>query len=311
MPVDGRVRDGRVDRAFLDEHASFVDGDVRHTASLVEIGEDRCFALMHLPPRPRGPGFVVSHSIGLEFITLRRIERALSGALATAGHPVLALHRRGYGDSTGDEADATLARQVEDLRAGAAHLLGHTGVGGFGFVGAGFGGLVAGMAARRGADALVLVNPALRGALHFRRLFKELHLARMASSDSRLARSGEDIARELEREGASDILGFPVYRDLVDEASAVDLTADMGGFAGRALVMWASKRASTPSSVEAFRTSVERAGGRCDVEVVPEPAGTRVGEPSWGNVTDPNIRHDRQVPLENDLAAITRRWSAE
>jgi pimeloyl-ACP methyl ester carboxylesterase len=300
----------RIDRAFLAEHREFRDGEVREVAGFVPLGGERCYALFHLPPQPRGPGFVVAHSTGLEFITMRRVERAVARALAAAGHPVLFIHRRGFGDSTGSEAEATLDRQVEDLDRAGELLSRAAGTTGLGLVGVGFGGLVAGETARRGAQALVLVNPVLRGAAHFRRLLKDLQLVRMSSSDSRLARSGDDILEELRRTGVTDILGFPVYRHLYEAASAADLVADVGRFEGRALVVWATKRTSPPPDVEGFRQRVIAAGGTCEVRVVQEPAGTQLGTPSWGNVTDPTVRIDRHVPMEREIADLVRGWAS-
>ena len=55
------------------------------------------------------------HSFGLEVLTLRRAERGVSRALAAAGHPVLFVHRRGFGGGERAGDPALGAPEREDL----------------------------------------------------------------------------------------------------------------------------------------------------------------------------------------------------
>jgi len=107
-----------VDRTLLAEHASFVRDGVRERALHLGSGDERLFAILTEPQTAPASdlGFVVAHSFGLEVLTLRRAERAIARALAAGGVPSLFVHRRGFGDSTGDPLAVTVDGQLDDLR---------------------------------------------------------------------------------------------------------------------------------------------------------------------------------------------------
>lgn len=297
----------QLDRAFLSAHDSSVSNGVAERVFHVDSGTDRCFALLYRPAEPRDQGFVVCHSYGLEFLTLRRTERAIAHALAGLGYPVLGFHARGYGDSTGDLAAQTLDCHLEDVARAADHLRDECGTRRIGYIGARFGGLVAGLAARAGAERLVLVNPALGGAAYFRQMIREASVVGIAAGDGGTGRDGGPMAA-LRREGVADVLGYAVHRHLLDAASQVDLTADVGAFGGSALVFCVSRRATVPRDVEAFRARVEAAGGTCRVEALKEPARAPFGGPAFVSTADPTVRVDAQEPVVSDIASITTEW---
>src|SRR5919106_4775918 len=128
-----------VDRDLLRRHTSFDDDGIEEQAFHLDVEGGRCFALMYRPPEPSDTGFVVCHSYGLEFLTLRRTERAVARALAGLGHPVVAVHCRGFGDSSGSLADTTLDSIHTDLRVAADYLSELTGTQRIGLIGAKFG----------------------------------------------------------------------------------------------------------------------------------------------------------------------------
>src|SRR5262245_5448279 len=173
-----------LDRALLSDLSQHTLDGVTERAFHLEVRGDRLFALLTEPEDPaaaRDLGFVTVHSFGLEVLTLRRTERAVARALAAAGHPVLFVHRRGFGDSEGEPNDATLDRQLEDGRAARDHLAATTLAARVGLAGARFGGLLAGLLAREGwVDRLALFQPAVSGAQWTKSFLREMQVVRMA-----------------------------------------------------------------------------------------------------------------------------------
>lgn len=299
----------RLDRTFLAEHASHVSDGVEERAFFMEIGRDRCFALLYLPPEPRSLGFLACHSYGLELLTLRRAERAIGLTLARLGYPVLSFHRRAYGDSTGSLADATLDSQLEDVRAAAECLSAEAGTSQLGLFGARFGGLIAGVAASEGGvERLLLVNPALTGRDYIRQMIREMHMVQIAIQGGESRRSMDEIMRSLQDEGIVDVLGYPIYRGLFDDLSAVDLTADVGEFSGRALAIQVSKGTTVQRDLTSFAERVQAGGGGCRIELVREPAGARFGGAAYVSTGDPTTRVDVQAPILEGISSLTQEW---
>ncbi|MGQ0669174.1 MAG: serine aminopeptidase domain-containing protein [Actinomycetota bacterium] len=299
----------RVDRAFLAQHASYTADGVEERALHVEIGDDRCFALLYRPTEPRDLGFVVCHSYGLELLTLRRVERGVARTLAAMGYPVLAMHRRGYGDSMGSLADATLERHMEDTRAAAERLSAEAGTSRLGLIGARFGGLLAGLAAREGGvDRLVMMNPALRGRDYLRQLIREMHMVQVAISAGRSLRTQGEIVEELQRTGMVDVLGHPIYRRLFDALTEADLTKDMGAFRGEALLFQISKRPTVDPGLTSLRDRIRGQGGRCEIEFVKEPPGAMFGSAAFVGSTGSTSRVDVQAPIVEELSRMAEGW---
>ena len=297
-----------LDRALLAQHASHRSEGIEERTFFLDVPGGRCFAIEYRPRDPRGPGFVVCHSYALELLTLRRSERTVARALASLGHPVLFLQRRGFGDSSGSIVDATLEEQLSDTRAAVDHVRSF-GVPGVGLVGTRFGALVAGALAREGGvDRLLLVNPALSGGVYFKSLIKEMHLVRMSDPRNEERRSMDDLLVELRSEGVLDVLGHPIHRRLYEELEPVDLAADVGAFTGRAMLVQVSKRPSIRRVYEAFADTVRRAGGECRIEFVKEPPGATFGSAAFVSTGDPMARVDVQVPILERLGELVATW---
>jgi pimeloyl-ACP methyl ester carboxylesterase len=296
-----------VDRELLSRHKSFVSDGIDERAFHLPVDGGQCFTLLYRPREPKETGFVVCHSYGLEFLTLRRTERAVARALAALGHPVVAVHFRGFGDSSGSLEDTTLDSIHDDVRAAATHLSKVTGSKRLGLVGAKFGGLVAGtLAASGGVERLVLINPALDGRSYFRQMIREMRLVRLTNDEKS---SLDDYLRMLPEQGMLDILGNDLYAPLYEAFAAVDLTSNVGAFGGSALAFHVSKRAAAPRQLSAFGRAVEEAGGTCDVELVREPPNATFGGPAFVNTSDDlNTRVDVQVPIVDHITHRVREW---
>jgi pimeloyl-ACP methyl ester carboxylesterase len=304
-----------LDRTLLAEHAHHTLDGVTERAFHLEVGGDRLFALMAEPADPAvatALGFVVVHSFGLEVLTLRRAERGIARALAVAGHTVLFVHRRGFGDSEGDPNDATLERQLEDLRAARDHLLSVTPATRLGLIGSRFGGLLAGLLAREGGvDRLALVQPAVGGAQWTRSFIRELHVVRMADPDGSDRRSTDEMLADMRRDGVLDVLGYGLPAALYEELQGVDLTVDTRSFDGEALIVQVAKRPALAKELEMLRDRLEAGGGAVRTEVLREPAGSTFGSASFVATTqDVNVRTDVMEPVVVDLGRIVTDWAS-
>lgn len=304
-----------LDRALLTEHARHTLDGVAERAFHIEVGGDRLFALLTEPADPsagRDLGFVAVHSFGLEVLTLRRSERGVARALAAAGHPVLFVHRRGFGDSEGDPDGATLERQLEDMRAAREHLLGATSASRVGLVGAKFGGLLACLLAREGGvDRLALIQPAVSGAQWTKHFIREMQVVRMADPDGSDRRGMDDLLAEIHRDGVLDVLGYGLPAALYDPLQGEDPTSDMGSFDGASLIVQVAKRPTLAKELEALRDRMTAGGGTVRTEVLREPAGSTFGSASFvATAQDLNVRTDVMEPVVDDLGRIVTEWVA-
>jgi pimeloyl-ACP methyl ester carboxylesterase len=301
-----------LDRTLLAEHASHTLDGVTERAFVFEVEGERCFGLLYVPADDgvrTDLGWVVCHSYGLEVLNLRRTERALARRLASLGQPVLAFHRRGYGDSSGSLSDATLEWHLQDTRAAAERLAAEAGTTRLGLIGGKFGGLIAGLAARDGAaERLILMNPALTGESYFRRMIKEMALVQLSIRDDTTRRSTEDMLAELDRTGMVDVLGFPVHRGLYDPLKGEDLSVDAGAFRGEALLFEVSKRSGVGKDTQALAERLRANGARVRVESVREPPGTSFGGVAYVSTGDPMTREDVQAPIVEGIADAAADW---
>jgi pimeloyl-ACP methyl ester carboxylesterase len=299
----------QLDRAFLERHSSFVADDIEERAFHFDVESDRCFGLLYMPPVPASTGFVVCHSYALEFLTLRRIERAVARALASAGYPVMSFHSRGYGDSTGSVADATLESHLVDVRAAAKVLAAETGATQIGLIGAQFGALTAGAVARAGdINSLILISPAFSGARYFRGLIRNKHMVELANAEGGHRRSMGELVGVLDGGGMIDLLGFALHGHLYKALSEIDLTTDLGRFSGDALSVQITKRSSPSRDAEAFSKRVSDGGGSCRLAIVQEPPGVNIGGPAFVSTSDPMIREDLQEPVVAEIAGLVKEW---
>jgi pimeloyl-ACP methyl ester carboxylesterase len=303
-----------LDLALLNEHASHTRDGVTERAFTFDVGGDRCFGLLSLPERPvKDLGFVVCHSYALELLTLRRTERGLARTLAGLGHPVLAFHRRGCGDSTGSLADQDLDAHLEDTRRAAEVLSAETGTSRLGLIGAKFGALIAALAAGDAGsrvERLILMNAPLTGAAYFRKMIKEMHLVQLSIRDEKPRRTTEEMLEDLATSGMVDVLGFPVYRTLYGSLGDHDLSKDLAGFTGDALLLQVSKRSGIGKDIQALADRLQAGGATVRVEALREPAGTTFGGVAYVSTGDPMTREDVQADLVAGISKAAADWMA-
>jgi hypothetical protein len=300
-----------VDEDLLARHDAFVEDGVEERGFFMEVGPERCFAILDRPAGPavRPPAFVVCHAYADEFVNLRRAERALARTLARLGHPVLTFHRSGYGDSSGSLAEATLDRQLRETRAAMERTELEAGVPCTGLIGARLGALIAGLVAGDGkADQLLLMNPIFRSGPYFADLMRRAQLIQLLDVEAASEGSVKGFLLRLKEQGMIDISGLPLHRHFYEDLASMDLRAGAGGFRGRALVLHATRRSGPPPDVAAFRDALEAAGGSCTVELVPEPPGVSFGQKSYISTSDPTVRTDLQKPLIDRICASAAAW---
>jgi dipeptidyl aminopeptidase/acylaminoacyl peptidase len=114
--------------------------------------------VLHLPDRRPAPCVLACH--GLDAAKDGDACRALGEALPRAGLALARFDFRGYGESTGVQAESTIASRIEDTEAVLAFLAAHPALDGrVGLLGAGLGGFVAlHVAGRRPGTPVVTWN---------------------------------------------------------------------------------------------------------------------------------------------------------
>jgi pimeloyl-ACP methyl ester carboxylesterase len=300
-----------VDDQFLRQHRTSTYRGVKETGLRISSGNGWCFGLLYSQAEQRDPGFVICHSLGLEFTSLRRVERAVARALARLGHPVLTLHRRGDGDSSHQPADASLSWHIEDTGNAISWLSDRVGMERIGLVGARYGGLLAGLVAREGGvEQLILMNPVVRGEALLRQLIRDMNSVLAGSTQAVPARSVSDVLEEMRHEGTVDVLGYPLCRGLFEPLLNVDLTRDLGQFRGRALVLQAAKRETLTPDIQALCGGVETNGGTVKVELVLEPPGTKFGFVPFAAAGRSGVRQNVQQPMIDQIVEGVVRWMA-
>jgi pimeloyl-ACP methyl ester carboxylesterase len=299
-----------IDREFLVHHSSFTADGVAERAFHIDIDGTRCFAVLDEPARSSDLGFLLCHSYGLEFLTLRRAERAMARGLARLGYPVLAFHQPGYGDSEGTLGSGTLDSHLRAVEEASRALAERASVRRIGLIGCRFGGLIAAAhATRGGVDRMVLVNPILRGRSFAREMIRDMHVVQLTPDQGGDHGSVSDSLVALQSHGIVDVLGYPIYRALADSLAPIDLSTDLGLFDGDVLLVQVSKGTRVPSSMQSFRSRVEANGGRCRVVAVREPPGTRFGGPPYTSAPgDWTVKVDAQVPIVDGLEEAILTW---
>ncbi len=302
-------------RSFLNAHAEQVLAGVRELAFHLPAKDgSKMYAMLTEPEDGASEdlGFVIAHSFGLEVLTLKRTERGIARALASVGHSVLFVHRRGFGDSEGDIVDASVDRQMDDLRTAVAWLKAETPARRIGAIGCRLGGLFAGLLGRElTAERLILAQPAISGAQYVKGFLREMQVVRMADPDGTDRRSMDEMLADMRRDGMLDVLGYGLPAALYDGLREVDLSKDMRTFAGDVLLVQVAKRPTLARDYEAFRDTVVAGGGRCATQIIREPAGSTFGSASFvATGHDVNIRADVMEPVVGELGAMAAGWVA-
>lgn len=228
------------------------------------------FGVLHepLPGTERGHGVLLCPPIGQEHVRTHWALRQVATSLARAGHHVLRFDWFGVGDSSGNLADATVARWIEDARTAAQELRDAAGLRRIAVLGLRFGATLAALASGKIKPAtLVLWDPVPSGAAHIAEL-SALHAGLLADTRRYWRRWPANVRKAVERVfpdmaheralGAGQLVGFQfgaaLRKDLVmvDAHTITDLGSrrvvviesdarpEIGAFAARLAAVGAS-----------------------------------------------------------------------
>ena len=118
---------------------------------------------------------------------------------------------------------------------------------------------------------------------------------------------GPDPNEELAETGSTTV-GASAHPEAYDEIAAVDLTADVRGFQGQALLVSVSPTGTPGAGLERFAGHLQSLGAAVDVEGLQDPLLVPFGEHYYRNVGI--VRIDARLDLDQKIATATERWAA-
>ncbi len=259
----------------------------------------------------RSVGFLICHSFAWEQLDLYPLELAFARQAASAGFPALYFHARGYGDSGGDFADATLASQVRDALAAAEHLREVTGVETVVPAGARWGAAVALMVAGRiDAPGVALWNGSLDPGAYLKDMLRAYARSRIAAGPRPPGEpalpSGEQLEAALASGERIDLLGYPLTSACYVEAGRTDPFDALDRRVGRALLVVVNPR--TRGEAEDVAARLGGLGADVRVEHADGPGRAQFG---LGLSNYSARRVTTSPPLYLDVARRTVRWAEE
>ncbi|HEV8563295.1 MAG TPA: hypothetical protein VGR41_00095 [Actinomycetota bacterium] len=300
-----------VDVGYLASMRSFADAARGYTERFLTptLGGARTVGTLTEPLGPRRSiGWVLCHSFGLEHVYLRTMETAFAREMAAVGFPCLRFHSRGYGDGAFVAEGVDLSSHVADTVDAVALLRRELRVAAVGLAGARFGASVAGIvAARHGAEGLILWDPVVVGDRYLDGLLRQTLLSSLAGNDASPA-TPRALA-PVRQEEPTDIQGVPLNDKASRELSALDLVHEIGSFAGRALVVQISRSHEPSSEIERLLSALRRGVASPTFDtVVPAAKQRPFGGPRFrGNID--GTKTDTQRDLQRDLIERAIHWA--
>lgn len=196
---------------------------MRETPFFFELGTERLFAVLHLPPSGAPTrGVILCHALAEERLWSHRVYVNLARDLAARGMAVLRFDFRGEGDSDGEFEQAGFASRVEDATRAAQVLLEREpGLPGVTFLGHRLGAAVAAAAAAKpGVRALALVawDPIPSGRAYLMQLLRTALASQFARTGAAPTRAA--LVEALESGKTVVVGGYGIapgfYRELVE-----------------------------------------------------------------------------------------------
>jgi pimeloyl-ACP methyl ester carboxylesterase len=306
-----------IDEQLLEAHASYTDAGTGITERFLslQLGSGRTIGVLSTPiGEHRSTGWVLCHSFAREQVDLMVADAVVARALAGAGYPVLRFQCQGYGDSEFPEYRASLSSHLRDTADAVEALRSMVQLGAVGAVGARFGGAVAALTADRlGLSDQILIAPVVNGGRYMNEMIRSLAMTQVASS----ARSGTSpnltgdvLRRVLEAQGYLDFKGYPLYREVVEENSAFDLSKDVRSFDGQALIAQVSVTEKTQAGLVRLGALLERLGARVGRATVLHRQAPLFGQKHI-LITSPSSNEDLFANLHRELASGVVRWLDE
>jgi pimeloyl-ACP methyl ester carboxylesterase len=203
---------------------------------------DPAMVIAHMPgdeSARSSRGVIICPPLAWDDLCTYRARRTWAETLAAAGHPTLRLDLPGVGDSGGSSfSPSRLDAWVNAVTVAVRWLRDEAGCDRVAGIGVGFGGMLAWLAAARGAeiDDLALWAVPMRG----RQLVRELRAGAMLTIDRRvfLGPDGSESPEEDAVDGMLDEAGQVITTETIAELSAIDLAGlELPDAAGRAVLL--------------------------------------------------------------------------
>jgi pimeloyl-ACP methyl ester carboxylesterase len=281
-----------IDEAQLEAHASYRDQRLGISEEFVRLqaGPSDTIGVLALPTGPRKPlGWLICHSFGAEQVDLHMTDVAMARALAVAGYPTLRFHCQGYGDSGDLETPPRPSTHLRDTLDVLEQMPALAGIDRVGLAGARFGGTVAALAAdAAGSSDLLLFQPMVNGRKYATELLRSRVIVELLGDSPGSATTVDQLRASLADDKMVNIKGWRLYRDVFEELSRVDLLAQLGRFAGRALVVQVSRGETPTSSLTRLVRRLESLGARAELRVLTHPSA-------------PNLGYEHFRPVAKDL----------
>lgn len=211
----------------------------------------------------RDLGVVFCHPYGEEKQFSYRIFVRFAHELQKRGVSSLRFDCRGYGDSDGLIEEATVESQVTDTLAAIDVAQAQLGVRRVALLGLRLGGLVAALAAEQTAAAagLVLWSPITDGKSYVRELIRKKLFGLISAGESK--KSEEEIRRELEDSGRTEIQGNYFTREMSEQLAAVKLAETIETFSSPVLITTHAKKSGTYTALDELTVAYQGRGAAC------------------------------------------------
>jgi len=215
-------------------------GPVKESPLFFEGPASLLFGVLHEPVSggpPRTP-FVFCHPFAEEKLWAHRVFVTFGRELAARGHTVLRVDHRGNGDSAGDFTDYSVEGGVADIHSAMDLVRRRTGATAVGLLGLRFGATLASLAAESRPDValLVLWAPLVDGNQYMQELLRSNLTTQMAIYRE-IRADREALTKDLLAGGTANVDGYELTQILFEQASAINLTRDVGRFRGPCLVV--------------------------------------------------------------------------
>jgi uncharacterized protein len=194
-----------------------------------QLGNDRLFGMLHLPPQARpGHALVICHALAEEKLWSHRVLVSFARELARRGTAVLRFDFRGEGESDLEFEQAGIESRIQDAVRAAEVLLEHVpSLGAVTLLGHRLGAPIAVAAARRlgpRARGVVLWDPVHTGRDYLMQWLRS-NLAKQIAVDGKAGRTRQALIQALDAGDTIVVDGYGIGAPLYPELVALELAA--------------------------------------------------------------------------------------
>ncbi len=275
----------------------------------LELTGGSTLGVLSTPIEPRfRTGWVVCHSFGPEHLYLNATEVVVARGLAAAGFPVLRFHSQGYGDSEHVETTPRPSTHLRDAHDAVARFREIADVDSVGALGCRFGATVSALVAdEAGLQAVAAIDPVVSGRRYVTNLLRT-SVFEAAAGDGASRTSVEDLRLALTKGDAVNVRGFGLRQDAVTELEALDLSRDLRGFSGAALVVQVSRGERPQRDQMSLVDALRSLGADTRFVVVSDPMSGLFGDHHFRAVAE-DVVSDALVGLHLSLADQVVEWA--